>query len=86
MDGGWRAPEQVRPKLGKIEGQDAAQIDVLVPNRRDTAQHLVGILTRNPVDGDLEPVRVPGHDDVGEQGPGSGDRAELFHRAARALR
>ena len=44
------------------------QIDVLVPDRREAAQHLVGILARNPVDGDLEPVRVPGHDDVGEQG------------------
>ena len=29
----------------------------------------------------LEPVRVPGHDDVREQGQGSGDRAELLHRA-----
>ena len=74
MDVGGLASKQARPKPSEIEGQDAAQIDVLVPNRRDTAQHLVGILTRNPVDGDLEPVRVPGHDDVGEQGQGSGDR------------
>src|SRR5437660_11566716 len=39
------------------------------------------LITRNPVDGDLEPVRVPGHDDVGEQGQGSRDPAYLLYRA-----
>jgi hypothetical protein len=46
LDGGWRAPEQTRPKLRKIEGQDAAQIDVLVPDRREATQHLVRIAGR----------------------------------------
>ena len=73
MDGVWRAPEQARPKLGKIErsapeqarpklgkieGHDAAQIDVLVPDWRDTLEHLVRILARHLVDGELQPVRV----------------------------
>ena len=26
-------------------------------------------------------MRVPGHDDIGEEGQGSGDRAEFLHRA-----
>ena len=73
--------EQARSKLRKIEGQNATQIDVLVPDRRDVAQHLVRIRAQHQVDGELDPVRVPGQDNVGEQGEGSGDGAELLHRA-----
>jgi hypothetical protein len=46
LDGGWRAPEKARSKQREIEGQDAAEIDVLVSDRRDALQHLVRILTR----------------------------------------
>jgi hypothetical protein len=81
LDDGGRASEQARSQLREVEGQDPAQIDVLVSDWRDTLQHLVRILARDLVDSELQPVRVPGHDNVGEQGQGSGDRAELLHRA-----
>jgi hypothetical protein len=58
LDDGGRAPEQARPKLREVEGQDPAQIDVLVPDWRDTLEHLVRILARHLVDGELQPVRV----------------------------
>ena len=67
---------------GEIEGQDAAQIDVLVSDRRDPAQNVVGIVGQGLVEHCLEPVCIPRHNDVGEQGQGARDGAELLGGAA----
>jgi hypothetical protein len=67
LDDGGRAPEQARSKLREVEGQDPAQIDVIVPDWHDTLRHLVRILARHLVGGELQPVRVPGDDNVGQK-------------------
>ncbi len=52
-DGSGRMTEQARPEPREIEGEDAAEIDVLVADRRDALQNLVRIRARRLVDGEL---------------------------------
>jgi hypothetical protein len=63
----------------KIEGQNAAHVDVLVADRREPPRHLVGMIAWRRVDHCLDAVRIPRHDDVRQQGQGARDGAELFH-------
>ena len=54
----------------EIKREDAAHVDVLVSDRRQSAQHFIGMIVRHPVDHGLHAKGVPGHDDVREQGQG----------------
>ena len=42
----------------EVEGQDAAHVDVLVPDRRKLAQHRVGVIGRRLVDHGLETMGI----------------------------
>ena len=55
---------------------------MLVPDRCETAQHIVGMVAWGQLDRRLEAMGIPGHDDVREQGEGPRDGAELLGRAA----
>ena len=55
----------------KIEGQNAAHVDVLVADRREPPRHLVGMIAWRRVDHCLDAVRIPRHDDVRQQGQGA---------------
>ena len=76
--GVWRS--RLDPYPGEIERQDAAHVDVLVPDRCETARHIVGMVARGQVDRRLEAMGIPGHDDVREQGQRPRDGAELLGR------
>jgi len=55
---------------------------VLVSDRRNPAQHCIGMIVWRLVDHGLEAMGVPGHDDVREQRQRPRDGAELLCRAA----
>jgi hypothetical protein len=74
--------KQARSVPGEIERQDAAHVDVLVPDRCETAQYIVGMGARGQVDRRLEAMGIPGHDDVREHGEGPRDGAELLGRVS----
>lgn len=58
----------------EVEGEDAVEVDVLVPDRRDVPHQIIGQVDQTLIGDLLDPQGVPGHDDVGEQGQGAGDR------------
>ena len=63
--------KQARSVSGEIERQDAAQVDVLVPDRCKPAHDRVGIIAWRLVDHRLEAMGVPRHDNVCQQGQGA---------------
>jgi len=73
--------KQARSVAGEIERQDAAHVDVLVPDRRKPAHDRVGIIAWGLVDHRLEAMGVPCHDNVRQQGQGARDGTEFFHCA-----
>ena len=68
--------------LGKVKPENAAHVDVLVSDRRQAAQQLVGMIVRHLVDHGLEAMGVPGHDDVRQQRECPGDGDKLLRGAA----
>src|SRR3954453_13887965 len=69
--GRWRLAQQARPMVAEIETQDAAHVDVLVPDRREPSRHLIGMIIGRGVDHRLDAVGFPGHDEKAGGGQSS---------------